>query len=535
MKKAILLPFLLLCQFVTSGQTSTLIKLIDSLPNGGSGVLETFNGKLYTLPGHVGGEVAEIDINTGATTVVANVPSVPSTWEYQTASGNFVFMKNKTVVSLLGTNAGGMNSVLAVGMSSVDTLLKDHYANGRILNIDTMCYLVFNKSNAGTYPRLYATNLSSPVSMIDTSIRGFKQGSTQLFYVKNNAPGFYDYTLSRTNGISSWVVETASGTDKRMAILGEVNGEMYYTITHRTPPNNDIIYIKKCDVNGVSSLVDTIMGDIAVFDNGLIGLSNKLVIPVKHETAPYHQDVLVYDLVSSSYTNLTQNNVYISTTDMDFYESLLAPGHLYFNTVNPEVAYISDGTISGTKPYGSMSGFGTTFEFETYWKKSTLGNGAHICAEYPIGNLKDELYIGTDTGRVQYKLWSAHKSYPSHFRKVGNSIFFRVHDGSYTKMTVLKLTGCDMPVSNPLGLTSNFELETSVYPNPSEGKFTLVSNQLDESFVLNVYNQLGQRVDITTRKRANGLEIELMHASKGVYFLDVKSKSGRVTKKLTVE
>lgn len=535
MKKIFTLLFALLGQLIATAQTSTLIKLVDSLPNGGNAIVEVFNNKLYTLPSHVGGDVFEIDPNTGASTLVANIPIIPGTWEYQTSSGNFVYMKNKTVVSLMGTNAGGTNSVLAVGLSTVDTLLKDHYANGRILNIDTMCYLIFNKSNAGTYPRLYATNLNSPVSMMDTSIRLFKQGSSQLFYVKSHTPGVYDYTLSRTNGISSWVVETASGTDKQIAIIGEVNGEMYYTVTHRTPPTNDIIYLKKCDAVGMTSLVDTIMGDIAVFDNGLVGFANKLIIPVKHETAPYHQDVLVYDLANNTYTNITQNTIFIGTTDMDFQQTNVAPNHIYFNAINPQKAYISDGTASGTKPYGSLSGFGTILDFETYWKKSNLGNGAHLCNEYPVGNLKDELFIGTDTGRVEYKLWAGTKSYPSHFRQISNSVYFRIHNGSYTKMSLMKLTGCDIPVSNPLGIGSNFELEASVYPNPSEGKFSVVSDLFSDSFSIEVYNQLGQSIAFQTKKMSKGVEVELINASKGVYFLDAKTKSGRVIKKLIVE
>ena len=537
MKKIFTLLFALLVHLIVEAQTSTLTKLVDSLPNGGDAIVEVFNNKLYTLPSHVGGDVFEIDPITGASTLVANIPIIPGTWEYQTSSGNFVYMKNKTVVSLMGTNAGGINSVLAVGLGTVDTLLKNHLANGRILNIDTMCYLIFYNSIGAAYQRIYATNLNSPVAMIDTSVVSYKQGTAQLFYIKNNAPGVYDYVLSRTNGMSSWIVESASGADKELAIIGEVNGDMYYTLTHRTPPSNDIIYLKKCNASGLVSAVDTFTGDVAVFDNGLIGFNGKLIIPVKHETSPYHQDIWVYDLALNTYENVTQNNYFISTTDLDFHQTIVAPNHLYLSTINPSGVYITDGTVAGTNSYGTpITGFGNGINFETYWKKSNLGNGAHLCNEYPVGNLKDELFIGTDTGRVEYKLWTGTKSYPSHFRQIANSIYFRIHNGSYSKMSLMKLTGCDMPISNPLSVTSEMQLKASVYPNPaSDGHFNISLPNASDITSIKVYNQLGQQIQCKTTLNFEGAHIELGQVPKGIYILEVKTESGYAKLKLMVD
>lgn len=539
MKKLLVCLFLGTCAMYSAAQTATLSILKDSLPTGGFGVVETFNGKLYTLPTHIGGDVYEVDQNTGATNLVANIPTLPTSpvgWEYKTSSGNFVFLKNKTVVSLMGTNAGGKNCQLAVGLGTVDTLLTDHSAFGRILSIDTMCYLIF-ANNTATLPFLYATNLNAPVSKIDSSVIAYKQGISQLFYIRNNAPTYYDYSLRRTNGIGSWVVENVSGTNMQMALIGEVNGEMYYTVSQRAiPASNNVITIKKCDVNGVVSVIDTINSEIAVFENGLVGFNGKLIIPVKHETTPYHQDLVIYDLATNSYINITQNNHFIGVTSLDFQQTNVAPSNLFFKTFNPDADFISNGTIAGTKKYGTLAGtFSNHIGFENYETDGILGNKAQLCNEYPIGNLDEELFVGSDTGRVRYKLWQNNSSYPSHFRQIGSSIFFKVHTGNYTKMTLLKYTGCDIPQTNPLGLKDINQLEAKVYPNPSNGNIHIAITEPFNTQSVKVYNQIGQEVEFKLIPSYNGFELSLIHAQSGVYFLAIHTDIGSANIKLMID
>ncbi len=534
MRKIYLFACIILCAQLLKAQNSTLSVLNDSLPGNGFGIIESFQNKLYTYPSHTGGPLYEIDQNTGNLTPLFTVPTLTAPWEYTTYSGNFIYLKGKTVLAFHNP-AGSGSYVISAGATGADTLLSHITPFGNISHVDSMVFLLFSDS-AATGSKLYSTNLMTPALLIDSDILvRTKATGSELFFIKSHYPAIYDQQLYRTNGISKTLVDNTSGSNNQIALLGALNGDMYFTVGHRSA-GMDTTWIKKCDAAGAVSIIDTIMMNAASIDHGLVGLGSKLIIPFKHESAPYYQDLIVYDLSNHTKVNVSQNSYFIRTYDLE--QTQLADSHFYFNAINPIQRYISDGTIAGTKPYGSQAAaYGNDLTFENYATYHTLGNKAVVCDEFPNAGQQDELYYGSDTGLVMYKLFQNSKSYPSHFNKIGNNTFFRIHDAAYTKMTVMKMTDCGMPLANPLNVQSLTFDQMALFPNPSaNGHFTIQLTVQPDELQFTALNNVGQQIPLQVKQLSSHTwNIQLDVTAKGLYFLKIQNSSAMHTEKLIIE
>jgi hypothetical protein len=503
-------------------QTSTLKVLIDSLPNGGYGIIESFNGKLYTLPAYQGGTISEINTTTGVLTNVATLPALGSLQEYATYSGNFVFLKGKTVASIFNSTTGGETYHIAAGIASVDTLLKNHSAFCSILNVDTMVYIL-SKPNGLTVQRLYATNLAGPISLIDSNINNNGGANNQLmkattqkkmYYVIRNAANT-DYILKYSNGITKTTLETLTNfaAGYGFSLLGEVGSDMYYTTYHRNT-TMDTTWVKKCDNTGVITIVDTILRKSSFPTNsGLVMNANKLIIPFTNR-------IVVYDLTTKSKEDILPGKV---ATTYNWSQDYVAKTHFYFNIpASTDSTYISDGTAAGTIPYKTNLSNEIGARFETYGDYQLLGNKAIICDEYPIANRTDELYIGNATNAAMYKLYADRKSYPSHFEKVDGALFFTIRDNT-NKVKLMKLEGCDLPTSNPLGIKNDFQSDANkytIYPNPNNGIFIIEQSVSNAPTIIEISNILGQMIFSRSAEESKTF-VDISNQSSGVYFLKI--------------
>lgn len=83
----------------------------------------------------------------------------------------------------------------------------------------------------------------------------------------------------------------------------------------------------------------------------------------------------------------------------------------------------------------------------------------------------------------------------------------------------------------PNGIKENSNLSVEIYPNPNQGLFHLSSVSIIKEVI--VYNMLGEVVlNETPLKKEVDVRI---NASKGVYFLEVQSSSGKVLQKIVVQ
>jgi Secretion system C-terminal sorting domain len=540
---------------VTIAQTSTLTKLVDSLATpGGYDIIESFNNKLYSLPFSNGGNVNEINVTTGTLTHVATLPalSFTSSLQYSTYSGNFIFLKGKTVAAISSTS-GGNTYHIAAGLGTVDTLLKNHQAFSSMFNLDTMVYILTPKKNLSSN-RLYVTNLVNPITMIDTNVfnngganEQIKKalGQKKIYYVTLNANNTQP-SLKVSNGITKQILETLPNWNAyNFSLIGEINNEMYYTVYHRSPPNNDTTWIKKCDINGVISVVDTILRKAFASDNGLVMGNNKLLIPFKNELSPYNNSVIVYDLNTHTKIDVTQNAYNVRTYNWS--QDNVASTHFYYNVPNGggiDKTYISDGSIAGTFEYKTNLNAIFSANFETYSTYQSIGNKAAVCNEYPIANNGDELYIGGTNNASLYKLYPNRKSYPSHFEKIGSSLFFMIRDASFTKITVMKLDGCDLPINNPLtGINEVNKTQNNflIYPNPSNGILNVKLNEelvaersrSNDATTITITDVLG-KVQLSKLITENNTQLDVSTFAKGIYFITVKTGDKMSTQKLII-
>lgn len=90
----------------------------------------------------------------------------------------------------------------------------------------------------------------------------------------------------------------------------------------------------------------------------------------------------------------------------------------------------------------------------------------------------------------------------------------------------------------PVGLEEEQALNgAKLYPNPSNGKFTL---ELDQRRLLNelefkAYNLQGKSVPIQTKSGQKGYTLEIANVDAGVYFLSIRTAKARVLKKIIIQ
>ena len=77
----------------------------------------------------------------------------------------------------------------------------------------------------------------------------------------------------------------------------------------------------------------------------------------------------------------------------------------------------------------------------------------------------------------------------------------------------------------------------SIYPNPTKGSFTIEFKDLTNSFSVEVFDISGKTIyENNYQQSANLVQtINLDNASSGVYFVNIKSEKGLVTKKLVIQ
>lgn len=523
MKKSLLLLGLA-ASINVQAQTSTLKVLIDSLPNEGYDIIESFGGKLYNLPFYKEGKVLEVNTSTGATIHVATLPVLGATQSYVTYSGNFVFLRGKTIAAIGNSTTGGDTYHIAAGLSTVDTLLKNHMAFSPILNVDTTVFIL-STPNGLTAQRLYATNLVDPILLIDTNVHNnggiddqIKQCHSQkrMYYVVRNAANT-SYILKSTNGSTKITIETlnnfASGYG--FSLIGEIGADMYFTTYHRSA-SKDTTWIKKCDVNGVVTVVDTILrGSSFPSFGGLVLNANKLIIP-------FYGRIVVYDVAAKTKEDLFVGK---SVRTYNLTQDFVAKTHFYINaSASTDTTYISDGTVAGTIKYGTVAGEPLDARFETYDVYQSLGNKAIICDEFPVSNRAGELYVGNASNAALYKLYADKKSNPSHFEKLDGALFFTILDNA-KKVKLMKMEGCDLPITNPLGIKieiRNSASEFAIYPNPNKGVFAVQTSQASKHNLIEVYSIFGQLI---SRQSAMGTStlVDISNQSSGVYFIKIIS------------
>ena len=91
---------------------------------------------------------------------------------------------------------------------------------------------------------------------------------------------------------------------------------------------------------------------------------------------------------------------------------------------------------------------------------------------------------------------------------------------------------------NPTSVGNIIPGEFNVYPNPSNGVFTIELNNIKvDDYRILVTNVLGQEVYVSTKEVSIFIseKIDLSDLSKGVYMLEVSNSESTITEKIIVE
>lgn len=92
--------------------------------------------------------------------------------------------------------------------------------------------------------------------------------------------------------------------------------------------------------------------------------------------------------------------------------------------------------------------------------------------------------------------------------------------------------------SNVLANTSFLSSNFSVYPNPNKGTFNIQLKEAVSDFAINIYDVTGKSVYTTEFNQNSDLVKEIKineEISKGIYFMNIKTNDGLITKKIIIE
>jgi len=109
--------------------------------------------------------------------------------------------------------------------------------------------------------------------------------------------------------------------------------------------------------------------------------------------------------------------------------------------------------------------------------------------------------------------------------------------GQATRMLAWYNTISPTLTTNTLANEQFLENQFSIYPNPNKGSFTIEFKELANSFSVEVYDVTGKTIfENNYDQSANPSQlINLDNVNRGIYFINVKSDKGLVTKKLVIE
>jgi hypothetical protein len=87
---------------------------------------------------------------------------------------------------------------------------------------------------------------------------------------------------------------------------------------------------------------------------------------------------------------------------------------------------------------------------------------------------------------------------------------------------------------NYVGIDEVSSNDFSVYPNPNSGVFYADITKIDDSFTLEIYNQIGQRLFKKINYKSQE-KIDLTYLPKGIYFVQLKSDNSNTIQKIIIE
>ncbi|MBI3502476.1 MAG: T9SS type A sorting domain-containing protein [Bacteroidetes bacterium] len=168
---------------------------------------------------------------------------------------------------------------------------------------------------------------------------------------------------------------------------------------------------------------------------------------------------------------------------------------------------------------------GTSAKFYIFMRNETAGKIASMRIINPNGTtFTSWTHNSNNTYLASY--WISTKTLPA---TAGTYTYEAVYNGDTCRKSFM--INCNTDIAE-----NNFQNNISVYPNPSNGKFTFfIENEAQQSHTIEIYNMLGEKIFSMSPSGVSsggGLHLNLSDKPNGIYFLEVKSENGTITKKI---
>ncbi|MGE0635640.1 MAG: zinc-dependent metalloprotease [Bacteroidia bacterium] len=177
---------------------------------------------------------------------------------------------------------------------------------------------------------------------------------------------------------------------------------------------------------------------------------------------------------------------------------------------------------------GSGQPFTTHFDFESV----VLHELGHLHLEQHNNNTNSVMYYRLNSGETKRNLFND-SGLDGGIEVMQNSINPGYSCGNYPHITPLNSGNCSL-----VGIKDNewaTEEQVSVFPNPSQGVFTINWSEVAKAQVqLSIHNQIGELVFSQSFVNSNSAVIELPFSA-GIYMLELRSEENTITRKICIQ
>jgi hypothetical protein len=420
-----------------------------------------------------------------------------------------------------------------------DTLFT--YGYGTNVNIAGMIgnELYFSTTSNTPYQTvLYKTDFTKAGTSI---VKTITKTNLNWNYVDNQKLYLNGYLKS---GAYSYGVLYSFGTDTTRLLLGQntalakvINGNLY---AYLTP---SYFTRKNLSTNVVSSVYIPDTKEVVRFNHvaKILGVqNNKLFIQVNLTGPDNIPNLRIYAGDISSATG-TINFVEIrSNADVSIplynlaTKFVMADNISYFYGINgygkPVSIFSTDGTVAGTKLVQELS---TNY----LWSGASYSNNIFTCGDrvyfygtdYKIGASLHTGYAfssgDANSGALSIiDLNAGANAQIQDIQKFQDKFIYTI--GATTTNKIYALNACSAPPSTAINEVKSAQLGAKIYPNPSNGNFTLEIKENAKNSKLEIYNSMGQK--LYSQKINTPKTIINSNLKSGIYFVNVVDGSNKV-------